>query len=355
MCVNAPKVGNLDMASVKVIMVAGHFASGKTVLVMKIADILTKRGHRVGLLINDIGPVDYRMVASLSNYPVEEVAKHCLCFKQNELKQALRKLLAADHDIIVIEAIGFGDPHKCWTTLSEVLPTISPYTELGALTVVVDGELLARAQQGSGSSLHPIMAQQLSEAEIIVINKVDLVGLESLNGLKETVEKTNERAKILYLSALTGMGVDGLVELLLASKWSAPRPKAPEGIKRRRSEWCSSLAWSAYVVNLQLGDAEAITEVVGKTLLEMARGIIKARGEIVRIKAYCDNAAGRVYLSITPDLRIEYRPGDYTGEKVKGLKFSVSCIAKGIVEGDMATALKEALSQFNGNFLITKL
>lgn len=343
------------MASVKVIMVAGHFASGKTTLVMKMSEILTKKGHRVGLLINDVGPVDYKMVASLSNYPVEEVSRHCLCFKQNELKEALRKLLAADHDVIIIEAIGFADPHKCWTTLSEVLPTISPYTELGAMTVAVDGELLIRPQQGPGSSLHPIMAQQLSEAEIIAINKVDLVGLESLNRLKEIVGKTNERAKILYLSALTGMGVDGLAELSLASRWSQSQPKALESLKRRRSEWCSDLAWSAYVVNLQLDDSEAITEAVGKTILEMARGILRAHGETVRIKAYCDNPAGRVYLSITPDLRIEYRPGAYAGEKVKGLKFTVSCIAKGIDTGDMTAALREALSQFKGNFLITKL
>ena len=343
------------MASVKVIMVAGHFASGKTTLVMKMAEILTRRGHKVGLLMNDVGTVDYKMVASLTNYPVEELSKHCLCLKQNDLKEALRKLLAADHDVIVIEAIGFADPHRCWVTLSEVLPTISPNTELGAITVVVDGDLLTRTYQGSGSSLHPIMAQQLSETEIIAINKVDLLKLESLNRLKVMVGKTNERAKILYLSALTGMGVDGLVELSLASKWSQSQSRSPDGVMRRRTEWCSRLVWSAYVVNLQLDTAEAITEVVGKTLLEMARGILRVRGETVRIKAYCDNPAGRVYLSITPDLRIEYRPGAYAGEKVKGLKFTVSCIAKGIDAGDMTAVLKEALSQFKGNFLITKL
>jgi G3E family GTPase len=343
------------MASVKVIMVAGHFASGKTTLVMKMVEALTKRGHKVGLLMNDVGTVDYKMVASLTNYPVEEISKHCLCLKQNDLKEALRKLLAADHDVIVIEAIGFADPHNCWMTLSEVLPTISPNTELGAITVAVDGELLTRTYQGSGSSLHPIMAQQLSEAEIIAINKVDLLGLESLNSLKEMVGKTNERAKIIYISALTGMGIDGLVELSLASKWSQPQSRSSEGVMKRRAEWCTGLVWSAYVVNLQLDTSEAITEVVGKTLLEMARGILRAHGETVRIKAYCDNPAGRVYLSITPDLRIEYMPGVYAGEKVKGLKFAVSCLAKRIETGDMTTALKEALSQFKGKFLITKL
>jgi G3E family GTPase len=342
------------MASVKVIMVAGHFASGKTALVMKMAEVLTKRGQKVGLLINNVGPVDYKMVASLTNYPVEEVSKHCLCYKQSELKDALRKLLASDHDVIVIETIGFADPHRCWATLSEVLPTISPYIDLNAMTVVVDGELLVRTKQGS-ASLHPIMAHQLSEAEVIAVNKVDLVGLESLNSLKEIVVRTNERAKILYLSAMTGMGVDGLVELSLASKWSQQQPKATEGVRKRRAEWCSSLAWSAYVINLQLEDSAAITDVVGKTIFEMARGILKSQGETVRIKAYCDNPAGRVYLSITPDLRIEYCPGSYTGEKVKGLKFAVSCIARGIDTGDMTNALKESLSQFKGNFLITKL
>jgi G3E family GTPase len=343
------------MSLEKVILVAGHFASGKTTLVMKMAELLTRKGQRVGLLMNDVGPVDYKMVASLTNYPVEEVSKHCLCVKQKDLKEALRKLLAADHDVIVIEAIGFADPHRCWTVLAEILPTISPNTELGAITVAVDGELLTRKYQAPGSSLPPIMAQQLSEADIIAINKVDLLDLESLNRLREVVGKTNERAKILYLSALTGMGVDGLVELSLASKWSQAQARTPDDVMRRRTEWCSRMVWSAYVVNLQLDSADAITEVVGKTILEMARGIIRAHGETIRIKAYCDHTVGRVYLSITPDLRIEYRPNAYAGEKVDGLKFSVSCIAKNMDADEITTVLKEALSQFKGSFLITKL
>lgn len=337
------------------IMVAGHFASGKTTLILKMVEVMTRRGHRVGMLVNDVGPVDYRMVASLANYPVEEITKHCLCVKPNELKGALRKLLAADHDVILIEAIGFADPHKAWSTLSDVLPTISPSAELGAITVAVDGDLLARSRKGSESALNPAMIQQVSEAEIIAINKVDLVGLESLNRLKEIVGGMNERAKILYLSAITGTGVDGLAEALLASRWAQTRSKATDAIMRKRAEWCSRLAWSAFIVNLQLDSAEAITDVVGRTIYEMARGIIRARGETVRIKAYCDNPAGKVYLSITPDLRIEYKPGAYTGEKVKGLKFSISCIARGVEAGDMTAMLKDSLSQFKGNFLITKL
>jgi len=343
------------MDSVKVIAVAGHFASGKTTLIMKMAEVLTKKGHNVGLLMNDVGPVDFKMVASLTNYPVEEISKHCLYMRENDLKGALRKLLAADLDVIIIEAMGFSDPHRCWVTISEVLPTISPNTELGAIAVLVDGELLTRSFRGSGTPIQPILAQQLSEAEIIAINKVDLLGLESLNRLKETVGKTNDRAKILYISGLTGMGADGLVELLLASKWSQGQPRTPDGIMRRSREWCSGMAWAACLVNMQLNDAEAITEVVGKAILEMARGIVKAHGEVVRIKAYCDHPAGRVYLSITPDLRIEYRPGTYAGEKVKGLKFTLSCVAKKVDSGDMVTMLKEALSQFKGSSLITKL
>jgi G3E family GTPase len=343
------------MSSVKVIVVGGPFASGKTTLLMKMLEVLTRGGRRVGLLMNDVGPVDYKMVASLTNCPVEEVSRHCMCMKQNDLKDALRKLLASDHDTLLIEEIGFGNPHKCWTTLSEILPTISPNTELTAITVVVDGEYLLRSYQGFVSSMPPVMAQQLSEAEIIVINKVDLLKLESLNQIREIVADVNDRAKILYISALTGMGVESLLELAISSKWSHGAARAPEEVMKRRTEWFSDMVWSAYKVSLQLDAEEAITDAIGKTLLELGKGIIKSGGEIVRIKSYSDHPAGKIYLSITPDLRMEYRPGAYTGEKVKSFKFTLSCVVKGVEVGDVTAALKAALSKFKGSFIMTRV
>lgn len=343
------------MGSIKVLVVGGSFASGKTTLLMKMLETLTKEGRKVGLLMNDVGPVDYKMVAALTNCPVEEVSRHCMCMKQNDLRDALRKLLTSNHDTLLIEEIGFGNPHKCWNTLSEILPTISPDAELNPITVLVDGEYLLRSYQGFVSSVPPIIAQQLSEADIIAVNKVDLLKLESLNNLREIVGKINERAKILYISALNGMGVENLLQLILTTKWSPSASKTPKEVMERRTEWFSDMVWSAYKVSLQLEKDEPITDVIGKTLLELGRGIKQMKGEIVRIKSYSDHPSGKIYLSITPDLRIEYRPGAYTGEKVTSVKFTVSCVVKGVEVGDITGALKGALSQFKGGFLITRL
>jgi G3E family GTPase len=255
----------------------------------------------------------------------------------------------------LVEEIGFGNPHRCWTTLSDILPTISPNTELSAITVVVDGEYLLRSYQGFVSSVPPVMAQQLSEANIIAINKVDLLKLESLNNIREIVAKVNDRAKIFYISALTGMGVENLLEFALTSKWSQSASKTPEEVMKRRTEWFSNMVWSAYNVSIQLEKGEAITDVIGKTLLELGKQINKAGGEVVRIKSYSDHATGKIYLSISPDLRIEYRPGEYAGEKVRALKFTISCVVKGIEVGDVTSALKASLSQLKGNFSVTRV
>lgn len=343
------------MNTVKVLVVGGPFASGKTTLLMKMLEQLTKVERRVGMLVNDVGPVDYKIVASLANCPVEEVSRHCMCMKQSELKEALRKLLASDHDTLLIEEIGFGNPHKCWATLSEILPTISTNTELSNITVVVDGEFLLRSYQGFVSSIPPVMAQQLSEAEIIAINKVDLLKPEALNKVREIVCKVNDRAKVFYISALTGMGVGNLLETALESKWSPAAPRTTEDVMKRRTEWFSDMVWSAYKVSLQLEGEAAITEAIGKILLELGRGINKFGGGIVRIKAYLDHPPGKIYFSLSPDLSIEYRRGTYTGERATDLKFTLSCVVKGIEVGEVTMALKAALSQFKGSFLVARV
>ncbi len=151
------------------------------------------------------------------------------------------------------------------------------------------------------------------------------------------------------------MGVDNLLNLIMASKWAPGASKTPEEIMKRRTEWFSDMVWSAYKVNLQLETPEAITDAMGKTLLELGKGIGKAKGQIVRVKAYSDDQVGKIYLSITPDLRVEYRPSAYAGEKVAALKFTVSCVVKGIEVSDVTAALKKALSQIKGTFLITRV
>jgi len=343
------------MENTKILMVGGHFASGKTTLLMKMLGILTKGGYKVGLLVNDVGPVDYKMVASLTNCSVEEVSRHCMCMKPKDLKEALRKLLTPDHNVLLIEEIGFGNPYNCWNTLSEILPAIDSNVELSPITVMVDAEYLLRSYQGFVSSLPPIMEQQLSEAELIVVNKVDLQNPDSLNRVKEIIVKVNDRAKIFFTSALTGIGVDSLIPAMMESKWQQGKARSSEGVFERRTQYFTDMTWVAYRANFELKKEEIIQNVVGDLLIKMGKGIIARKGEIVRVKAYSDEPAEKTYASLTPDLRVEFQPNTFSASKIRAGKLTISCVVKGLEISEISAALKEALAEISKGFLVSRV
>jgi len=342
------------MGKVKIIVFGGPFSSGKTTILLKTLESLSKKGIKTGVLMNDVGPVDYKLVASLTKCPVEEVSRHCMCLKTKDLREALTNLLSSDHEVLLIEEIGFGNPHRCWTTLSEMLPRINRETELSAITVLVDGESVLRQFQGFVSSLPPVTVQQLSEADVVVINKADLLSENSLNALNDIVAKVNDHAKIFHTSALTGKGVEPLVEHLLESKWSGGTQKSTGDTLERRTQWFSDMVWSAYKVEFTLAAATPVRDAVGRILTNLGEQILDKGGEIVRIKAYALGQAEKVYVSMNPDLKLDYRLTPDSDWSIEGGTYIMSCVVKGIEVGDISSALKLAVSAASSTFSISR-
>ena len=77
------------MKSARYIMIGGFLGAGKTTSVMKLAQFLTARGVKVGLITNDQGVdmVDTAMLRS-QGFPTEEIPGGCFCCRFNSLIDA---------------------------------------------------------------------------------------------------------------------------------------------------------------------------------------------------------------------------------------------------------------------------
>jgi len=342
------------MSGVKLIILGGHFGSGKTTLLLKFLALLKRSGRRVGALLNDVGPVDFKLVAAMADCPVEEVSRLCMCIKEKDLKAALQRLLDSNDEVILVEEIGFGNPHKCWNTLSNHMSVLNGPFELNPITVLVDGELLLKSYQGFVSALPPIMAQQLSEADVVVVNKTDLIPADSRATVEGIIRGVNGRASIIFISAASGDGVEALLPNLMTAKWS-PRPSqtAPE-VTRRRTEEFSNMHWSAYRVEFELPNESAFQDTMRKILTRSGDEMLKSGGQIVRVKAYSDAPSSRVYASLTPDLKVEFYPGSETLRTRSGV-LTLSFVVKAIKGEEVSSALKKALSEIGGQFNVKRV
>jgi len=95
------------MDKTHILFVGGFLGAGKTTLLWRAADVLMKRGMRVGLITNDQAPdlVDTKWLAE-KGLNVREVAGSCFCCNFAGLIYAAEKLLAAEARVLLAEPVG---------------------------------------------------------------------------------------------------------------------------------------------------------------------------------------------------------------------------------------------------------
>lgn len=196
------------------ILVGGFLGAGKTTSVLKLAEWLTKKRLRVGLITNDQGAnlVDTAML-SAKEYPVEEISGGCFCCRFNSLVETSKRLNAqARPDVFIAEPVG-----SCTDVVATVVyPLRKMYGDnfaIAPVSVLVDPVRAMRIfniQQGRNFSdkVIYIYKKQLEEADVIVINKCDLLSEQQIDSLKSVLSCAYPDARIFIVSARLGTGLD---------------------------------------------------------------------------------------------------------------------------------------------------
>src|ERR1041385_8401149 len=196
------------------IMIGGFLGSGKTTAVARLAQRLTDQSRRVGLITNDQGSglVDTAMLRS-RGFATEEIPGGCFCCRFDSLLEAANKLTAASRpDVFIAEPVG-----SCTDLVATVTyPLRRIYGDnfsIAPLSVLVDPVRAARIfglETGARFSekVLYIYRKQLEEADLLVINKCDLLNAPRLAQLRGALGKEFPLAEVLEVSARTGAGLD---------------------------------------------------------------------------------------------------------------------------------------------------
>jgi len=205
------------------IMIGGFLGAGKTTAVARLAQRLTSQGHRVGLITNDQGHglVDTALLRA-RGFATEEIAGGCFCCRFNSLLEAARRLsLSTRPDVFIAEPVG-----SCTDLLATVTyPLRRIYSGeyiIAPLSVLVDPIRAARVfgwEDGGRFSdkVLYIYRKQLEEANLIVINKADLLSPAALERLRAELAAEFPRQGVLVVSARTGAGLEEWFERIAST------------------------------------------------------------------------------------------------------------------------------------------
>lgn len=174
-----------DGAALPVITIGGYLGSGKTTLVNNL--LRRADGRRLAVLVNEFGElaIDADLIVAEDDDLIS-IAGGCICCTfGNDLLGALRDLARLDPppDYVIIESSGVAIPAAIVSAFSLVEGFRSD-----GIVVVVDAETVRRA--AADDYIGDTITRQLGDAEIVVVNKLDLLGApgaEALNAWLATM------------------------------------------------------------------------------------------------------------------------------------------------------------------------
>lgn len=180
----------------KLLSICGFLASGKTTLILEIAKGLKPAFKKMVIIENEVGQIGIDdQYLRRDGLQVQELFGGCICCTLAvDLVNTLEKVKDTyNPDLVILEATGIARPEDLTGNVSKYCPTVGDI-QVVTLVDAVRHEMLMKAME-------PLITAQIEAADIVAINKIDVMDEQGLAFVEESVRAVNEKPKIMRISA----------------------------------------------------------------------------------------------------------------------------------------------------------
>ncbi|MCG7840506.1 MAG: hypothetical protein MIO87_01200 [Methanomassiliicoccales archaeon] len=197
----------------KIAQVAGFLGSGKTTFLIELAKILVDRGHRIAIIVNDVGEinVDAKFI-EMYGLKAKEISGGCICCQvAGNFANTIAILYNTfKPDIVIVEPSGVAIP---WG-----LKRAAEYSEEEMDDVIVHAPVITLVDslriEELMQSVRRLVETQIREADVVFINKVDSATKEKIDLSVQFSKAINPNAEIMFGSGRNNQGVKEAATLI---------------------------------------------------------------------------------------------------------------------------------------------
>lgn len=334
-----------DQSRPILVPVGGFLGAGKTRLILRAAQTLTKNGIRAGIVTNDQGEemVDTEWARSLG-VPAAEVGGGCFCCNFSAMIRALEELLRYEPAVIFIEPVGSCTDISA-TVMQPLKALYAGQFQLAPYTVLLDP---ARAREmgrpGADGQMQYLFTQQLLEADLICWSKADLSGpappLTGYRNLRSLSAKTEEGVGA-WLSEVVGGSMQAGSRLLEDIDYSLYA--AAEAV----------LGWLNWRMVVKLDEALSPSALAGPLLDGIQDGLTRREIAIQHLKLTDRCESGFLEVGVCRNNDAPEVSGDLTASPAKEHEITVNLRARADPE-QLTMAVTEACGRLPGEVRFTR-
>lgn len=180
----------------KILLVGGFLGSGKTSFILQLAHYMVEKMGigNIAILENEIGElsIDDKLIKG-SGFNVRSLFSGCVCCSlAGELPEAVYRIeKEIGPEWLLMEATGLAFPDSIRDNLEDNLGISC------RICCLADAKRWERIVQ----AMNELVSDQIASADVVLINKVDLVDEETMRSVEESVRSINKKAYVSLMCA----------------------------------------------------------------------------------------------------------------------------------------------------------